>query len=100
MLTLPSKIDKLNFVLIFLALLAVSRGPHVPKRVGSPCAAGRRQVRELAAKARANKLKPEEFMGGSFSISNLGMFGTDRFVAIINPPQVLHISCALSDVPV
>ncbi|KAK9842516.1 hypothetical protein WJX81_003895 [Elliptochloris bilobata] len=45
------------------------------------------EVRELAAKARANKLKPEEFMGGSFSISNLGMFGTDRFAAIINPPQ-------------
>ncbi len=45
------------------------------------------QVRELAARARANKLKPEEFMGGSFSISNLGMFGTDRFAAIINPPQ-------------
>lgn len=56
----------------------------------------RRQVRELAAKARANKLKPEEFMGGSFSISNLGMFSTDRFVAIINPPQVLHtLTCSV-----
>jgi pyruvate dehydrogenase E2 component (dihydrolipoamide acetyltransferase) len=45
------------------------------------------EVRELAAKARANKLKPEEFQGGSFSISNLGMFGVDSFSAIINPPQ-------------
>lgn len=47
------------------------------------------QVRELAAKARANKLQPHEFTGGSFTISNLGMFNVDRFCAIINPPQVL-----------
>lgn len=46
------------------------------------------QVRELAARARANKLKVEEFQGGTFSISNLGMFGVDYFSAIINPPQV------------
>jgi pyruvate dehydrogenase E2 component (dihydrolipoamide acetyltransferase) len=45
------------------------------------------EVRELAAKAKANKLKPEEFLGGTFSISNLGMFGIDHFSAIINPPQ-------------
>ena len=46
------------------------------------------QVRQLAAKARANKLKPDEYQGGTFSISNLGMFGVDYFSAIINPPQV------------
>ena len=46
------------------------------------------QVRELAGRARANKLRPEEFQGGSFSISNLGMFGIDKFCAIVNPPQV------------
>lgn len=40
-----------------------------------------------AGRARDNKLKPEEFMGGSFSISNLGMFGVKEFSAIINPPQ-------------
>lgn len=45
------------------------------------------EVRELAGRARENKLKPEEFQGGSFSISNLGMFGVDSFYAIINPPQ-------------
>ncbi|KAL4449482.1 hypothetical protein ABPG77_007126 [Micractinium sp. CCAP 211/92] len=45
------------------------------------------EVRELAGRARANRLKPEEFQGGSFSISNLGMFGVDKFFAIINPPQ-------------
>lgn len=53
-----------------------------------PPPATRRQVRELAGRARANRLKPEEFQGGSFSISNLGMYGVDRFYAIINPPQV------------
>ena len=45
------------------------------------------QVRELAGRARGKGLKPEEFMGGSFSVSNLGMFGVDKFFAIINPPQ-------------
>ncbi|KAI7843060.1 hypothetical protein COHA_003233 [Chlorella ohadii] len=45
------------------------------------------EVRELAGRARANKLQPHEFQGGSFTISNLGMFGVDQFCAIINPPQ-------------
>ena len=44
-------------------------------------------VRMLATKARENKLMPEEYQGGSFSVSNLGMFGVDSFSAIINPPQ-------------
>lgn len=44
-------------------------------------------VRMLATKARENKLLPEEYQGGSFSVSNLGMFGVDSFSAIINPPQ-------------
>ena len=45
------------------------------------------EMRELAVKAREGKLKPEEFQGGSFSISNLGMFGIKHFDAVINPPQ-------------
>ncbi|CAJ1976653.1 unnamed protein product [Sphenostylis stenocarpa] len=45
------------------------------------------EVKELAAKARDGKLKPHEFQGGTFSISNLGMFPVDKFCAIINPPQ-------------
>ena len=45
------------------------------------------EVKALAERARAGKLSPEEFQGGSFSISNLGMFGIDTFDAIINPPQ-------------
>lgn len=46
-----------------------------------------REVRELAARARAKKLKPEEMQDGTFSISNLGMFGIDAFSAVINPPE-------------
>eukprot|EP00850_Spirogloea_muscicola_P010118 SM000058S18548 [mRNA] locus=s58:497620:502477:+ [translate_table: standard] len=45
------------------------------------------EVKSLAEKARTGKLKPEEFTGGSFTISNLGMYSVDRFTAIINPPQ-------------
>ena len=37
--------------------------------------------------AKENKLKPDEFTGGTFTISNLGMYGVDHFAAIINPPQ-------------
>ena len=44
-------------------------------------------VKNLAAKARANKLTPAEYQGGTFTISNLGMFGVKNFSAIINPPQ-------------
>jgi pyruvate dehydrogenase E2 component (dihydrolipoamide acetyltransferase) len=50
------------------------------------------EAKSLIKKARDGKLQPEEFQGGSFSISNLGMFGIDQFCAIINPPQ----SCILA----
>ena len=56
--------------------------------------ADRKPMREIAAEARAlakrareRKLKPEEYMGSTFSVSNLGMFGIDQFTAIINPPE-------------
>lgn len=45
------------------------------------------KVKDLAARAREGKLKLEEFQGGSFTISNLGMFGISEFSAVINPPQ-------------
>ena len=45
------------------------------------------EVRELAERARSKKLKPEEYTGATFSISNLGMFGIDEFTAVINPPE-------------
>jgi pyruvate/2-oxoglutarate dehydrogenase complex dihydrolipoamide acyltransferase (E2) component len=46
-----------------------------------------KNIRDLAERARQNKLKLNEFQGGSFTISNLGMFGISHFTAIINPPQ-------------
>ncbi|MGI9127147.1 MAG: pyruvate dehydrogenase complex dihydrolipoamide acetyltransferase [Roseomonas sp.] len=45
------------------------------------------EMKDLAARAKAGKLKPEEFQGGGFSISNMGMYGVKDFAAIINPPQ-------------
>lgn len=58
------------------------------------------QVRHLVSKAKESKLKPEEFQGGSFTVSNLGMFGVSDFQAIINPPQaaILSVSAALERV--
>jgi pyruvate dehydrogenase E2 component (dihydrolipoamide acetyltransferase) len=50
------------------------------------------ESKELIAKARAGKLKPEDYQGGTFTISNLGMYGVREFAAIINPPQ----SCILA----
>ncbi|MEC4734649.1 MAG: dihydrolipoamide acetyltransferase family protein, partial [Wolbachia endosymbiont of Halictus tumulorum] len=46
-----------------------------------------KEVKDLVSRARSGKLKPEEFQGGGFTISNLGMFGIKAFSAIINPPQ-------------
>ncbi|MCF6208353.1 MAG: 2-oxo acid dehydrogenase subunit E2, partial [Ghiorsea sp.] len=45
------------------------------------------EIKELAGKARAGALKPEEYTGGTFSISNLGMYGIKQFQAIVNPPE-------------
>ncbi len=45
------------------------------------------EVKDLAGRAREGKLKPQEFQGGTFSVSNLGMYGIKEFGAIINPPQ-------------
>jgi len=50
------------------------------------------ETKSLASKAREGKLKPEEYQGGTFTVSNLGMYGISQFTAIINPPQ----SCILA----
>ena len=59
-----------------------------------------REAKELATRARERKLKPEEFTGSTFSVSNLGMFGIDQFTAIINPPEcgILAIGAATDQV--
>lgn len=51
------------------------------------------EMKQLVADAKAGKLKPEQYEGGSFSISNLGMYGVDEFSAIINPPQAAILAC-------
>jgi pyruvate dehydrogenase E2 component (dihydrolipoamide acetyltransferase) len=59
------------------------------------------EAKELAGRARDRKLKPEEYTGGTFSVSNLGMFDIDQFTAIINPPEcgILAIG-SITDQPV
>jgi len=56
-----------------------------------------REARELAGRARERKLKPEEFTGATFSVSNLGMFGIDQFTAIINPPEAAILAIGASE---
>ena len=51
-----------------------------------------REMKDLASRARERKLKPEEFQGGTFSLSNLGMMGIKSFASILNPPQGMILS--------
>ncbi|PCJ97255.1 MAG: pyruvate dehydrogenase complex dihydrolipoamide acetyltransferase [Zetaproteobacteria bacterium] len=55
------------------------------------------EMKDLAGRAREGKLKPAEFQGGSFSISNLGMFGVKEFAAIVNPPQGCILAIGAGD---
>ncbi|MER6814989.1 dihydrolipoamide acetyltransferase family protein [Spirillospora sp. NPDC000708] len=60
-----------------------------------------RETRELAGKARDGKLSAQEMSGGTFSVSNLGMFGVDSFSAVINPPEAAILAVgAVRDEPV
>ncbi|PWS36148.1 pyruvate dehydrogenase complex dihydrolipoamide acetyltransferase [Falsiroseomonas bella] len=61
--------------------------PIIRKADQKGLAAISNEMKDLAARAKAGKLKPEEFQGGGFSISNMGMYGVSDFSAIINPPQ-------------
>jgi pyruvate dehydrogenase E2 component (dihydrolipoamide acetyltransferase) len=59
------------------------------------------EANALVEKARNKKLRPRESMGGTFTLSNLGMFGIEEFAAIVNPPQALILAVgAIRDVPV
>uniref|UniRef100_UPI0010413729 dihydrolipoamide acetyltransferase family protein n=1 Tax=Actinomadura roseirufa TaxID=2094049 RepID=UPI0010413729 len=59
------------------------------------------EARELAGRAREGKLKPQEMSGGTFSVSNLGMFGVRAFAAVINPPEAAILAVgAVRDEPV
>jgi pyruvate dehydrogenase E2 component (dihydrolipoamide acetyltransferase) len=68
--------------------------PIVRKADQKGLAAISAEMKDLAARARAGKLKPEEFQGGGFSISNMGMYGVSEFAAIINPPQAAILAVA------
>ncbi|HET6376542.1 MAG TPA: pyruvate dehydrogenase complex dihydrolipoamide acetyltransferase, partial [Methylocella sp.] len=61
--------------------------PVVRRAESKTLSAISQEIKELAARARARKLKPEEYEGGSSAVSNLGMYGIKSFSAIINPPQ-------------
>ncbi|HNS38170.1 MAG TPA: dihydrolipoamide acetyltransferase family protein [Anaerolineaceae bacterium] len=59
------------------------------------------EVREMAGRARAGKVRPEDIEGSTFSISNLGMFDVDHFVAIINPPEAAILAVgSVKEIPV
>ncbi len=61
--------------------------PIIKGAEGKPLAALSAEMKDLAARAKDGKLRPDEYQGGGFTISNLGMFGVRDFAAIINPPQ-------------
>lgn len=62
--------------------------PFVPAADQKSLGAISRLAKDLGKRAREGGLKPEEYQGGTFTISNLGMFDVDEFIAVINPPQV------------
>ena len=68
--------------------------PVVRKADQKGLAAISNEMKDLIARARSGKLKPEEFQGGGFSISNMGMYGVSEFAAIINPPQSAILAVA------
>jgi pyruvate dehydrogenase E2 component (dihydrolipoamide acetyltransferase) len=71
--------------------------PIIRKADQKGLAAISNEGKELFARAKTGKLKPEEFQGGSFSISNMGMYGVRDFAAIINPPQAAILAVAAGE---
>ncbi len=68
--------------------------PIVRKADQKGLAAISNEMKDLIARAKTGKLKPEEFQGGGFSISNMGMYGVSEFAAVINPPQAAILAVA------
>lgn len=68
--------------------------PIVRKADQKGLAAISNEMKDLIARAESGKLKPEEFQGGGFSISNMGMYGVSDFAAVINPPQAAILAVA------
>jgi len=66
--------------------------PFIPNADEKSLGAISRLTKDLANRARHGGLKPEEYQGGTFTVSNLGMFDVDQFIAVINPPQAAILS--------
>jgi pyruvate dehydrogenase E2 component (dihydrolipoamide acetyltransferase) len=62
--------------------------PVIRNAAERPLSAISTEAKELAARARSGKLRPDEYQGGTFTVSNMGMYGVESFTAIINPPSV------------
>jgi pyruvate dehydrogenase E2 component (dihydrolipoamide acetyltransferase) len=71
--------------------------PIIRKADQKGLAAISNEAKALIERAKAGKLKPEEFQGGGFSISNMGMYGVRDFAAIINPPQAAILAVAAGE---
>jgi pyruvate dehydrogenase E2 component (dihydrolipoamide acetyltransferase) len=71
--------------------------PVVRKAETKSLSAISNEMRDLAARGRARKLKPEEYQGGSTAISNLGMYGIKEFAAVINPPQATILAVGVGE---
>jgi pyruvate dehydrogenase E2 component (dihydrolipoamide acetyltransferase) len=66
--------------------------PIVQDAGGKPVSQIAREMKDLGARAKEGKLKPEEYQGGTASISNMGMMGIREFSAVINPPQAMILA--------
>ncbi|MEA2947494.1 MAG: hypothetical protein QOI40_2824, partial [Alphaproteobacteria bacterium] len=71
--------------------------PIVRKAETKSLSAISNEMKDFAARARARKLKPEEYQGGSSAVSNLGMYGIKDFTAIINPPQTTILAVGVGE---
>jgi pyruvate dehydrogenase E2 component (dihydrolipoamide acetyltransferase) len=100
---IPEGIWQKDFVNLGVAV-AVDGGLIVPvvKDAGVLSLAGlAAEIKELAEKARLGRLQPDDYSGGTFTLSNLGMFGLEEFMAIINPPEAGILAAGkIEDTPV
>src|SRR6266478_109303 len=71
--------------------------PIIRKAETKPVSVISAEMRDFAARARARKLKPEEYQGGTTAVSNLGMYGINHFTAVINPPHATILAVGTSE---
>ncbi|MEA2934321.1 MAG: hypothetical protein QOD74_967 [Variibacter sp.] len=71
--------------------------PIIRKAEGKPVSTISKEMKDFAARARARKLKPEEYLGGTTAVSNLGMYGIKDFTAVINPPHATILAVGASE---